>query len=79
MNCAPVQVTTSLLENGPLTDVAARSWNYVTLGFAHGEEWWRRFCYRLRMAGYDGWQSIGREDVMLNCLEGLEESVALLR
>nr|WP_246683219.1 sugar phosphate isomerase/epimerase [Mesorhizobium sp. B2-8-3] len=49
----PVQATTSLLENGSLMDIPARSWSYITLGFGHGEEWWRRFCYRLKMAGYD--------------------------
>jgi sugar phosphate isomerase/epimerase len=75
----PVQATTSLLENGGLTDVAARSWSYITLGFGHDEEWWRMFCYRLLMGGYDGWLSIEHEDVMLNSLEGLEKSVALLR
>ncbi len=32
----------------------------------HGEEWWRSFCYRLRMAGYDGWLSVEHEDVLLN-------------
>lgn len=76
---APVQATTSLLENGELMDIPARSWSYVTLGFGHGAEWWSRFCYRLRMAGYDGWLSIEHEDVMLNSLEGLEKSVALLQ
>jgi len=75
---APVQATTSLLENGPLTDIPARSWSYITLGFGHGEEWWRQFCYRLRMTGYDGWLSIEHEDVLLNAREGLEKSVALL-
>ena len=76
---APVQATTSLLENGSLADIRSRSWSYITLGFGHGEEWWRQFCYRLRMAGYDGWLSIEHEDVLLNSLEGLEKSVALLR
>ena len=76
---APVQATTSLLETGSLMDIPARSWSYVTLGFGHGEEWWRQFCYRLRMAGYDGWLSIEHEDVLLNALEGLEKSVALLQ
>jgi len=75
----PVQATASLLENGSLMDIPARSWSYVTLGFGHGEEWWRQFCYRLRMAGYDGWLSIEHEDVLLNALEGLEKSVALLQ
>ncbi len=76
---APVQATTSLLENGNLMDIPARSWSYVTLGFGHDEQWWRRFCYRLRMCGYDGWLSIEHEDVLLNSLEGLEKSVALLK
>jgi len=76
---APVQATTSLLENGSLMDIPARSWSYITLGFGHGEEWWRQFCYRLKMAGYDGWLSIEHEDVLLNSVEGLEKSVALLK
>jgi sugar phosphate isomerase/epimerase len=76
---APVQATTSLLENGGLTDIAARSWSYVTLGYGHGEQWWRAFCYRLRMAGYDGWLSIEHEDVMLSRREGLTKSVAFLK
>jgi sugar phosphate isomerase/epimerase len=76
---APVQAKTSLLENGSLMDIPARSWSYITLGFGHGEEWWRQFCYRLKMAGYDGWLSIEHEDVLLNSLEGLEKSVALLQ
>ena len=75
----PVQATTSLLENGPQSDIPARSWSYVTLGYGHGEEWWRSFCFRLRMAGYDGWLSIEHEDVVVNSLEGLEKSVALLK
>ncbi|MGQ3296120.1 MAG: sugar phosphate isomerase/epimerase family protein, partial [Shinella sp.] len=37
---APVQATTSLLENGSLMNIPARSWSYVTLGFGHGEAWW---------------------------------------
>jgi sugar phosphate isomerase/epimerase len=76
---SPVQATTSLLENGSLMNIPARSWSYITLGFGHGEEWWRQFCYRLKMGGYDGWLSIEHEDVLLNSLEGLEKSVALLQ
>jgi sugar phosphate isomerase/epimerase len=76
---APVQATTSLLENGSLMDIPARSWSYITLGFGHGATWWRQFCYRLKMGGYDGWLSIEHEDVLLNALEGLEKSVDLLK
>jgi sugar phosphate isomerase/epimerase len=75
----PVQATTSLLENGSLTDIPARAWSYITLGYGHGEEWWRQFCYRLLMVGYDRWLSIEHEDVLLNSLEGLEKSITLLQ
>jgi sugar phosphate isomerase/epimerase len=73
------QATTSLLENGSLTDVAARAWTYITLGYGHGESWWREFCYRLRMVGYDGWLSIEHQDVMLSRLEGVRRSIDLLK
>ena len=49
---APVQATTSLLENSSLMDIPARSWSYITLGFGHGETWWGQFCYRFRMASW---------------------------
>ena len=43
------------------------------------EQWWREFCYRLRMAGYDGWLSIEHEDIVIGRVEGVRRSVALLR
>jgi sugar phosphate isomerase/epimerase len=76
---APVIATTSRLENGPLTDVAARAWSYITLGYGHDAKWWKDFCYRLRMNGYDGWLAIEHEDVMLSRLEGVRKSVELLK
>jgi sugar phosphate isomerase/epimerase len=60
-------------------DIPARSWSYITLGYGNGESWWRDFCYRLRMVGYDGWLSIEHEDVMLSRAEGVRKSVELLR
>ncbi len=76
---ASKQATTSLLENGSLEDIPARSWSYITLGYGHGESWWREFCYRLRMVGYDGWLSIEHEDVLLSRIEGVRRSVTLLQ
>ena len=75
----PKADTTSLLENGSLMDIPARAWSYITLGYGHGESWWRDFCYRLRMNNYDGWLSIEHEDVMLSRLEGVRRSVELLK
>lgn len=68
-----------VLETRPASEVAARSWNYVTLGFGHGEEWWRQFCAALRMAGYDDVLSIEHEDSLISPLEGVRKSVELLR
>jgi sugar phosphate isomerase/epimerase len=75
----PVCATTSRLENGSLMDIPARSWSYITLGYGNGETFWRDFCYRLRMSGYDGWLSIEHEDVMLSRVEGVQKSVDLLK
>jgi sugar phosphate isomerase/epimerase len=75
----PVAALTSRLENGSLMDIAGRAWSYITLGYGNGESFWRDFCYRLRMAGYDGWLSIEHEDVMLSREEGLRKSVTLLK
>jgi sugar phosphate isomerase/epimerase len=75
----PVAALTSRLENGSLMDIPGRSWSYITLGYGNGESWWRDFCYRLRMVGYDGWLSIEHEDVMLSRAEGVRKSVELLR
>lgn len=70
---------TSRLENGPMADVSSRAWNYITLGYGHDERWWRSYCYRLRMNGYDGWLSIEHEDVVLSRIEGVRRSVDLLK
>jgi sugar phosphate isomerase/epimerase len=69
----------SRLENGPLDAIEERSWWHVTLGYGHPEGWWRQFCYRLRMAGYDGWLSIEQEDIVIGRVEGVRRSVELLR
>jgi sugar phosphate isomerase/epimerase len=56
-----------------------RSWNYVTLGYGHGDDFWRAFCLTLRRVGYDGVLSIEHEDVSQSPMEGLRKSVDLLR
>ena len=67
-----------VLDTHPAEEVKARSWNYVTLGFGHGEAWWRQFCAALRMAGYDDVLSIEHEDALIDPLEGVRKSVELL-
>jgi sugar phosphate isomerase/epimerase len=75
----PVLAAATLLENGPLDDVRVRSWSHCTLGYGHDAKWWSDFCYRLRMAGYDGWISIEHEDVNLSRMEGIRKAVELLK
>jgi sugar phosphate isomerase/epimerase len=75
----PICATTSRLENGSLMDIPSRAWSYITLGYGNDQSFWKDFCYRLRMVGYDGWLSIEHEDVMLSREEGVKKSVELLQ
>ncbi|CDX16566.1 conserved hypothetical protein [Mesorhizobium sp. ORS 3324] len=68
-----------VLDARPPNHYADRAWNYITLGYGHGETWWRQFCVALKQAGYDDVLSIEHEDMMLSPMEGMRKSVALLR
>ena len=67
-----------IIDTIPADRYRERAWNYITLGYGHGEEWWRTFCAALAAAGYDDVLSIEHEDFMMAPLEGVEKSVALL-
>ena len=68
-----------VLETRPAAQVSDRTWNYVTLGHGHGEDWWRHFCGVLRSIGYDDVLSIEHEDASLPQQEGVRQSVEMLR
>jgi sugar phosphate isomerase/epimerase len=68
----------TLLETKPNTQVAERSWNYVTLGYGHSEIWWRDFVIQLKQNGYDDVLSIEHEDYSLPPIVGVRQSVKLL-
>jgi len=68
-----------VLDARPPNHYADRAWNYITLGYGHGETWWRQFCVALKQIGYDDVLSIEHEDMMLSPMEGMRKSVALLR
>jgi sugar phosphate isomerase/epimerase len=70
---------TGRLETIGHENVRDRAWSYITLGYGHGEQWWREFCYRLRLNGYDGWLSIEHEDIVLSRMEGMRRSIDLLK
>lgn len=60
-------------------DVPQRSWVFRTVGYGHGEAWWREFVTSLHMIGYDGVISIEHEDSLMSVMEGFRKAVELLR
>ena len=56
-----------------------RSWTFRTVGYGHGESFWRDFISTLRLIGYDGVVSIKQEDPLISQEEGLSRAVEILR
>src|SRR5690606_6150911 len=56
-----------------------RSWIFRTVGYGHGELFWREFASTLRMIGYDYVVSIEHEDSLMSVNEGLTKAVDVLR
>jgi sugar phosphate isomerase/epimerase len=69
---------TGVLDTKPYTDERNRSWIFRTVGYGHGEQWWREFVSTLRMYGYDYVLSIEHEDSLLSPEEGLTKAVRFL-
>jgi sugar phosphate isomerase/epimerase len=68
-----------VIDTTPGSAFETRAWNYITLGRGHDEAWWRSFVATLADVGYDGVLSIEHEDPAMSAVEGVEESVNLLR
>ncbi|NLE30331.1 MAG: sugar phosphate isomerase/epimerase [Phycisphaerae bacterium] len=60
-------------------DIAARSWVFRTVGYGHGDEFWKPFVSMLRTYGYDGPLSIEHEDGLMSIQEGFEKAVNYLK
>lgn len=60
-------------------DIARRSWVFRTVGYGHGDEFWKPFISALATWGYDGAISIEHEDGLMSVTEGLEKAVAYLK
>lgn len=74
----------NLRRNGVLdtklyTDELHRSWIFRTVGYGHGQEFWRSLISELRLAGYDGALSIEHEDSLMSVNEGFSKAVAFLK
>ena len=76
---AEVASVHGLIDTTPMDRLEERAWSYVTLGRGHDLSWWRAFIGALRAAGYDDVLSIEHEDLALPPLDGVRESVVLLR
>ncbi|HBY99249.1 MAG: sugar phosphate isomerase/epimerase [Ardenticatenaceae bacterium] len=60
-------------------DLKNRSWDFCTVGYGHGEAFWRDFVSALRLVGYDDVLSIEHEDPLIDPEEGFELAVNLLQ
>jgi sugar phosphate isomerase/epimerase len=63
----------------PYTDEINRSWIFRTVGYGHGEGFWRDFVSALSLVGYDFVLSIEHEDGLMSPREGLRKAVAFLK
>jgi sugar phosphate isomerase/epimerase len=70
---------TGVLDTKPYTNERERSWIFRTVGYGHGQEFWRALISELRLAGYDGALSIEHEDSILSINEGFTRAVSFLQ
>ena len=60
-------------------DVKNRGWVFRTVGYGHGDDFWKPFVSMLRLYGYDGVISIEHEDSLMSLTEGFEKAVEYLK
>ncbi|MGB2997187.1 MAG: sugar phosphate isomerase/epimerase, partial [Phycisphaerae bacterium] len=68
-----------VLDTKHYADEINRSWIFRTVGYGHGEDFWRDFVSALRLIGYDGAISIEHEDSLMSVNEGFQKAVAFLK
>jgi sugar phosphate isomerase/epimerase len=68
-----------VLDATPFNNVLQRSWLFRTVGYGHGEQFWRNFVSALRLVGYDDVVSIEHEDPLIDPDEGFASAVDTLR
>lgn len=67
-----------VLDTAPYTAEADRSWLFRSIGYGHGEAFWKDVVSTLRMVGYDGALSIEHEDSLTSSREGLAKAIDVL-
>jgi len=60
-------------------ELKTRAWVFRTVGYGHGDDFWKPFVSMLRVYGYDGVISIEHEDSLMSVNEGFEKAVAYLK
>ncbi|MHC4717909.1 MAG: sugar phosphate isomerase/epimerase family protein [Planctomycetota bacterium] len=60
-------------------ELKTRAWVFRTVGYGHGDDFWKPFVSMLRVYGYDGVISIEHEDSLMSTNEGFEKAVAYLQ
>jgi DNA-(apurinic or apyrimidinic site) lyase len=68
-----------VLDTEPYTEEPDRSWLFRSIGYGHGEEFWKDVVSTLRMVDYDGALSIEHEDSLTAPNEGLEKAIDVLQ
>ena len=68
-----------VLDTKQYTDEKHRSWIFRTVGYGHGQEFWRALVSELRLAGYDAPISIEHEDSLMSVNEGFNKAVQFLK
>lgn len=56
-----------------------RSWIFRSVGYGHGEDFWKAIASELRLAGYDYAISIEHEDSLMSGREGLLKAIQCLK
>ncbi|MDF2871517.1 MAG: sugar phosphate isomerase/epimerase [Anaerocolumna sp.] len=60
-------------------DEINRSWIFRSVGYGHGEDYWKAMISELRLAGYDYAISIEHEDSLMTGKEGLSKAISFLQ
>ena len=68
-----------VLDTQSYRNLRDRSWYFRTVGYAHGQEFWRALVSELRLGGYDGALSIEHEDALMSQDEGFTRAATFLR
>jgi len=68
-----------VLDTKPYADEINRAWIFRTVGYGHGQKFWKDLVSNLRLVGYDYVLSMEHEDSLMSLREGLEKGVSFLR